>query len=98
VTATELAYKAVKLIPVIPRTVARNKVNENPVTFRSRFRIVIVHFRRANDMPPPPPPLLSSSLLSTSTLAKYLDDDDNDNDAKDWRGIGEEEDNPIPAF
>ena len=75
--ANELAYKAVKLIPVTLRSDARNTVNENPVKRRNFVRNVRPTedtFVLTVDVEAAVSAVISSSL----SLAKYADEDEDD--------------------
>jgi len=83
--ANELAYKAVKLIPVTLRSDARNTVNENPVKSRNFVRSV----RPTEDTFALPvdgdvdadadADADASAVISSSlSLAKYADEDEDD--------------------
>ena len=77
VAATVPAYSVDRLIPVTPRNVARNTVNENPVASRSLARTDVTTFKAGVVLSSPPPPLLLSAL------AKDADDDDEDSVVKE---------------
>jgi len=79
--ANELAYKAVKLIPVTLRSDARNTVNENPVKSRNFVRSVrptedtfVLPVDADADADVDASAVISSSL----SLAKYADEDEDD--------------------
>ena len=75
------AYKAVKLIPVMPRNVARKTVKENPVALRRRLRII---YDKDDAKAVVVVVVVVASLLS-SLLAKCADNNDDDDDEDEDR-------------
>lgn len=75
VAARVVAYKAVKLIPVIPPNVARKTVKENPVALRRRLRSICDKDAAAKAV------VVVDVVASLSSwlLAKCADNDEDDN-------------------
>lgn len=81
--ANELAYKAVKLIPVTLRSDARNTVNENPVKSRNFVRSVrptedTFVLTVDVDVDADADAAVSAVISSSLSLAKYADEDEDD--------------------